>query len=66
MKRLEIIVEGQSEREFITQVLAPYLERQSVIKAYDVYPIVVRTSAASRHHAFAVIIKPATCRLNDD
>lgn len=48
MRRLDIIVEGQSEREFVSQVLAPYLERRGVIKAYDVSPIVVRTTPAHR------------------
>lgn len=36
MKRLDIIVEGPSEREFISQSLAPYLEREGVILSYDV------------------------------
>lgn len=48
MKRLDIIVEGQSEREFITQVLAPYLDRCEVIETYAVSPIVVRTSPNQR------------------
>lgn len=48
MNRLDIIVEGQSEREFISQVLAPYLERIGAIKAYDVSPIVIRTSPNHR------------------
>lgn len=48
MRRLDIIVEGQSEREFVSQVLAPYLERRGVIKAYDVSPIVVRTTPVHR------------------
>lgn len=48
MKRLDIIVEGQSEREFISQMLAPYLERCGVIESYNVSPIVVRTSPNNR------------------
>lgn len=44
MKRLEVIVEGRSEREFVSQVLAPYLERCGVVKSYEVFPIVIRTS----------------------
>lgn len=48
MKRLDIIVEGQSEREFVSQVLAPYLERMGVIRSYDVSPIVVRTNESHR------------------
>lgn len=43
MKRLDIIVEGPSEREFISQSLAPYLEREGVILSYDVSPIVIHT-----------------------
>lgn len=31
MKRLDIIVEGPSEREFISQSLAPYLEESRSI-----------------------------------
>ena len=35
MKRLEIIVEGLSEREFVSQSLAPYLERMGAINASE-------------------------------
>lgn len=48
MKRLDIIVEGQSEREFVSQCLAPYLERLGVINGYDVSPIVIRTNTNNR------------------
>ena len=48
MKRLEIIVEGQSEREFISQALAPYLEKLGVIESYNVIPITIRTSPNHR------------------
>lgn len=44
MKRLDIIVEGQSEREFISQMVAPYLEECGVIESYYVSPIVIRTN----------------------
>ena len=44
MKRLDIIVEGQSEREFISQLIAPYLEKCGVIESYYVSPIVIRTN----------------------
>lgn len=44
MKRLDIIVEGQSEKEFVNQVLAPFLDRSGVIESYNVSPIVIRTS----------------------
>lgn len=48
MKRLDIIVEGQTEREFIIGILAPYLERENIIEAHAVNPIVVRTNFNSR------------------
>ena len=48
MRRLDIIVEGQSEREFISQVVAPYLEKRGVIESYNVSPIVVRTNPNNR------------------
>ena len=44
MKRLEIIVEGPSEREFVSQIVAPYLAQRGVIEAYNVVPVVLRTS----------------------
>lgn len=44
MKRLDIIVEGPSEREFVSQCLAPYLGYLGVINEYDVSPIVIRTN----------------------
>lgn len=43
MKRLEIIVEGVTESDFVTQVLAPYLESLGLIEAYCVCPIIIRT-----------------------
>ena len=48
MKRLEIVVEGQSEREFVQNVLAPYLQKRGVIESYNVVSIVVRTNSNSR------------------
>ena len=48
MKRLDIIVEGQSEREFISQLVAPYLEECGVIESYYVSPIVIRTNPNNR------------------
>ena len=48
MKRLDIIVEGPSEREFISQSLAPYLERTGVINAYNVSPIIIHTKPTYR------------------
>lgn len=45
MKRIEIIVEGQTEQEFITTILAPYLYDHGV---GVVTPICIRTSATGR------------------
>lgn len=45
MKRIEIIVEGQTEQEFISTILAPYLYAQGV---GVVTPICIRTSATGR------------------
>ncbi|MCQ2252361.1 MAG: DUF4276 family protein [Bacteroidales bacterium] len=45
MKRLSIIVEGQTEKEFVNDVLAPYFHRNGI---YVVVPIVIRTSKTSR------------------
>lgn len=45
MKRLYIIVEGQTEQEFINSVLAPYLLGY---KIYTVTPILIRTSKTGR------------------
>lgn len=45
MKRIEIIVEGQTEQEFISSVLAPYLYDHGIML---VTPICIRTSATGR------------------
>ena len=45
MKRLYIIVEGQTEQEFVNQLLAPYLQQHGI---YDVRPILIRTSKTGR------------------
>lgn len=45
MKRLEIIVEGQTEQEFVSTVLAPYLYANGIGM---VTPICIRTSATGR------------------
>lgn len=41
MKRLYIVVEGQTEQEFINQTLLPYFCERGI---YDVRPILIRTS----------------------
>lgn len=45
MKRLYIIVEGQSEQEFVNTLIAPYL---SGLGIYTVTPILIRTSKKAR------------------
>lgn len=45
MKRLYIIVEGQSERDFVKEVVAPYLFKHEI---YSVTPILIKTSKQGR------------------
>jgi hypothetical protein len=45
MKRLIIIVEGQTEEEFVNQVLAPYFNSKSIL---SVVPIKIATSSTSK------------------
>ena len=45
MKRLYIIVEGQSEQEFVNTLIADYLSRFGI---YAVTPILIRTSKSGR------------------
>lgn len=45
MKRLYIIVEGQTEQEFVNSLIAPYLQQHGV---YSVTPVLIRTSKTGR------------------
>lgn len=45
MKRLYIIVEGQSEQEFVNTLIAPYFNQLGI---YSVTPILIRTSNRGR------------------
>lgn len=45
MKRLYIIVEGQTEQEFVKEQIAPYLRQQGI---YEVTPILIHTSRSGR------------------
>ena len=45
MKRLYIIVEGQTEQEFVNSLIAPYLQQHGV---YRVTPVLSRTSKTGR------------------
>ena len=39
MKRLYIIVEGQTEQEFVNSMIAPYMQQHGV---YTVTPLLIR------------------------
>lgn len=41
MKRLYIIVEGQTEEEFVKTMILPYMQQFGI---YEVIPILIRTS----------------------
>ena len=45
MKRLYIVVEGQTEQEFVNEILRPYLNSYEI---YDVTPVPVHTSRTGR------------------
>ena len=45
MKRLYIIVEGQTEQEFVNTMVAPYLLQEGI---YSVTPILIHTSRSGR------------------
>ena len=45
MKRLYIIVEGQTEQEFVNAVIAPYMQQFEI---YNVTPTLIRTSKTGR------------------
>ena len=45
MKRLYIVVEGQTEEEFVKSMIAPYLEQYGI---YSVTPVILHTSAAGK------------------
>lgn len=45
MKRLYILVEGQTEQEFVRTLIAPYLRKYEI---YEVTPILIRTSKTGR------------------
>jgi hypothetical protein len=45
MKRIYIVVEGQTEQEFVNSLLAPYLRNLGI---HDVTPVLIRTSKSGR------------------
>ena len=45
MKRLYIVVEGQTEEEFVKSVMAPYFQRFGI---YSITPVILHTSAAGK------------------
>ena len=44
-KRLYIIVEGQTEQEFVKTVLSPYFQTKGI---YNVQPILIHTSKSGK------------------
>lgn len=67
MKRLYIVVEGQTEQEFVNSLIAPYLQEFEI---YSVIPVLIRTSRSGRggmvnyQHLYNTInvIKGRLCR----
>lgn len=45
MKRVYIVVEGQTEQEFVNSVISPYLQNFGIL---NVTPILIRTSRTGR------------------
>lgn len=45
MKRLYIVVEGQTEEEFVKSMIAPYLQQYGI---FSVTPVILHTSAAGK------------------
>ncbi len=45
MKRLYIIVEGQTEQEFVNSMISPYMQQYGI---YNVTPVLIRTSKTGR------------------
>ncbi len=45
MKRVYIVVEGQTEQEFVNSMIAPYLQGFGI---YSVTPVLIRTSRTGR------------------
>lgn len=45
VKRLYIVVEGQTEQEFVNSLIAPYLQKSEI---YSVTPVLIRTSRSGR------------------
>ena len=45
MKRVCIVVEGQTEQEFVNSMLAPYLQRYNI---FNVNPVLIHTSSQGR------------------
>ena len=46
MKRVYIVVEGQTEQEFVNSVISPYLQEFGIL---SVTPVLVRTSRTGRN-----------------
>ena len=68
MKRLYIVVEGQTEQEFVNELMAPYLQDSGI---YSVTPVLIHTSRSGRggmvnyQHLYNTI-KILLCSANTD
>lgn len=68
MKRLYIVVEGQTEQEFVNELMAPYLQESGI---YSVTPVLIHTSRSGRggmvnyQHLYNTI-KILLCSANTD
>ena len=68
MKRIYLVVEGQTEQEFVCNVLSPYLSSKGVL---SVTPILIRTSKTGRgghvrfHHLLKTIKPLLVSNKND-
>lgn len=68
MKRVYIVVEGQTEQEFVNSVISPYLQNFGIL---NVTPILIRTSRTGRggmvsYSHLANTIKPLLMSKNND
>jgi len=48
MRRISVLVEGQTEEKFIKEVLTPYLIKKSTIKAINIQPVIIKTATSAK------------------
>ena len=68
MKRVYIVVEGQTEQEFVNSMISPYLQNSGIL---NITPILIRTSRTGRggmvnYSHLANTIKPLLVSKNND